>query len=63
MFFCSYDLRKKNVLIILKKTSMVVGFDLEVGLGMVADGTYLGSLLAYDDVTAVGTLPDDITVL
>ena len=29
---------------------------------MVAYGTYIGSLLADDDVAAVGTLPDDVTV-
>jgi hypothetical protein len=30
---------------------------------MVADGAFIGSLLANDDVTTVGTLPDDVAVL
>mgnify|MGYP006873004235 CR=1 FL=1 len=30
---------------------------------MVADGAYLGSLLAYDDVATVAALPDGVAVL
>lgn len=43
--------------------SIVLGLDLEVSLRMVAHGTYIGSLLAYDDMAAVGTLPDNVAVL
>ena len=42
---------------------VVLGLYLEVSLWMVADGAYVGSLGAYDDVSAVGALPDDIAVL
>ena len=42
---------------------IVFCLDLEVRLWMVADGAYVGSLLANYDVTAVGTLPDNITIL
>ena len=37
--------------------------DLEVGLGMVTYGAYIRGLLSYHDVTAVGALPDGVSVL
>ena len=42
--------------------SIILWLDLEVALRMVAGGTYLGSLLANDDVAAVGALPNDIII-
>ena len=42
---------------------VVLSLYLEVCLRVVADGAYVGSLLSDDDVSAVGTLPDDIAVL
>ena len=42
--------------------SIVLGLDLEVGLGMVAHGAHLGSLLANHHVAAVAALPNGVTV-
>jgi hypothetical protein len=42
---------------------VILGLDLEVSLWVVADRTYIGRLLADDDVSTVGALPDDITIL
>ena len=41
---------------------VVFCFNLEIALRMVANGTLLGSFLAYDNVTTVGALPNDIAV-
>jgi hypothetical protein len=42
---------------------VILCLHLEVGLGVIANGADLGSLLANDDVTAVRALPDDVAVL
>ena len=42
--------------------SIVLRFELEVSLRMVAYGAHLGSLLAYADVSAVAALPDAVTL-
>ena len=42
---------------------VILSFYLEVRLRMVANGTYIRSLLANNDVAAVAALPDDITIL
>ena len=42
--------------------SIILRFNLEVALGMVAGGTNLGSFLAYHNMTTVAALPDDITL-
>ena len=49
--------------LIIDTPLVVLGLYLEVRLGMVANGTYLWGLFANDDVTAVGTLPDDVAIL
>jgi hypothetical protein len=40
----------------------IVGFDLEIGLRVIADGAYSRSFLANDDVTAVATLPNHFLI-
>ena len=42
---------------------VILCLHLEVGLGVIANGADLRSLLANDDVTAVRALPDDVAVL
>ena len=41
---------------------IILGFELEVGLRVGADGADLGGLPAHTDVAAVGALPDHVTV-
>jgi hypothetical protein len=52
-----------KILGIVLAVSIVFGLHLEVRLRMVANGAYLRGFLANDDMSAVGTLPDDVTVL
>lgn len=40
---------------------IILGANLEIALRMVANGADFGSLLAYDDVSAVGALPYTVT--
>ncbi len=42
---------------------IILRLDLEVSLWVVTDRTYIGRLLADDDVSAVGALPDDVAIL
>jgi hypothetical protein len=42
---------------------VVLCLNLEISLRMVADGAYIRSLLADDDVPTVSTLPNNIAVL
>ena len=42
--------------------SVILGQNLEVGLRMVAYGAHLWGGLADDDMSAVGALPDGVTV-
>ena len=40
----------------------ILGFNLEIGLRMVANRTNIGSFLSNDNVTAVAALPDHFLV-
>ena len=48
--------------LIINMPLVVLGLYLEVRLGMVANRTYLWSLFTNDDVSTVGTLPDDVAI-
>ena len=41
---------------------IILGLDLEIGLGMVAHGAHLGCLLANNDVAAVAAVPNHVAV-
>ena len=45
------------------KKSIIFGINLEIALGMCANGANLGSFFADADVTAVDALPDNVLVL
>ena len=47
---------------LLKTCLIVLCAKFEIGLGMVAYGTDLGSLRADDDMSAVAALPDAVAV-
>ena len=40
----------------------ILGFNLEIGLRVVTNRTYIGSFFANDDVTAVAALPNHLLV-
>ena len=66
IFFCfiHYYMQKKEAAVQAapKMLSIVISLDLEVSLGMCANGAHTGSILANVDVSAVGALPYSIAV-
>ena len=49
--------------LIIDMLLVILGLYLEVRLGMVANGTYLWGLLANNDMSTVGTLPNNVAIL
>ena len=62
------EIRQESFLTLLLAFAALVGFlvilglHLEICLGMVAHGALLWSFLADDDMSAVGALPNDVTL-
>lgn len=55
--------KKREPRRVLSFLSIIFSLNLEEGLGVCANGAYLGSDLANYDMTAVSALPDSVAVL